>query len=193
MCIVVGAGLVNPGPLAISRNVRHVFFQTQVAEFQGLVIRCGDPLIETPLYDVVVAHPFTTGVPQGSCGELKCAEPSAEAALGPAEKRKISEYQPPVDANGTRLAAAVNIVPLAFDTYGRWGKGVADELKRWARRRLLRPDAMQSVRSKGVYAELLSRWRASAACILQRGNFEVYADCVGLVASDETSPGEMMC
>ena len=148
------------------------------------------PGAPTVYYDVVVAHPFTTGVPQGPCGDLKGAEPSADAAIQPAANRKRSEYAPPRDANGTALAGGVKIVPVAFDTFGRWGKDVSDELKLWARRRLARPDAIANARRKGVYAELLSRWRATAACTLQRGNFEVYADCVGLAAShDETPPG----
>ena len=77
------------------------------------------------------------------------------------------------------LVPAVKIAPLAIDTVGRWGKDAADELKRLARRRLKQADAAQSVRARGVYAELLSRWRATVACALRRCNFEVYGDCVG--------------
>ena len=108
-------------------------------------------------YDVVVAHPFTTGAPQGPCGDLKGAEPCADAAIRPAAKRKRSEYTHPQDENDTVLAVGVKIVPVAFDTYGRWGQDVSDELKLWARMRLARPDATASLRRKVVYAEMLSR------------------------------------
>ena len=39
------------------------------------------PGAPTVYYDVVVAHPFTTGVPRGTCGELKVDEPRADAAI----------------------------------------------------------------------------------------------------------------
>ena len=119
------------------------------------------------------------------------AEPDAEAALRHLENRKLSEYAPPVGGDGQPLVPAVKVVPLAFDTYGRWGQGAADELKLWARRRLKKPDAAQSARTKGVYAEVLSRWRATASCTLQRGNFEVYADCVGFGVGDEQASGDL--
>ena len=137
--------------------------------------RAREPVV---YYDVVVAQPFATGAPQGPVGELLGVDPKADAALKPAEGRKRTEYKQPTDS-GVPLVPAVKVVPLAFDTFGRWSKDAADELKRWARRRLKQADVAQSVRARGVYAELNSRWRATAGCALQRGNLEVYADCVG--------------
>ena len=129
------------------------------------------------------AHPFTTGVPTGVVASLLHAQPDADGALRAAEQRKYGDYAPPRDpTSGVALARPVSAVPLAFDTYGRWGPAAADALKRWARRRLLRPDAMRSVQRIGLYQQVLARWRASGACALQRGNFEVYAASVGLTA-----------
>ena len=70
-------------------------------------------------YDVVVAHPFTTGAPQGPAGELLGVDPNADAAIKPAEGRKRTEYKPPTEVSGVPLVPAVKIVPLAFDTFGR--------------------------------------------------------------------------
>ena len=129
------------------------------------------PGLPTVYYDVVVAHPFTTGVPSGPVGALLGRHPDADAALGPAEQRKYSDYNPPLNpATGARLQP-VSLVPLAFDTFGRWGPAAADALRRWARRRLNRPDALRSVRRAGLYQQVLARWRAAGACALQRGNY----------------------
>lgn len=87
------------------------------------------------------------------------------------------------------LAPAVCIVPLAFATHGRWGEAAVDGLKFWARRRLEQSDAVQSVRPRGIYAEVLRRWRASGACALQRGNYAVYAACTGKCSSFEGADG----
>ena len=149
---------------------------------------CG-PGLPAVYYDVVVAHPFTTGVPSGSVGELHEQHPDADAAVKRAEQRKYGDYAPPVRTTaGEPLARAirpVSFVPLAFDTHGRWGPAAVDALRRWARRRLVRPDAVRSVRHKGLYAQVLARWRASGACALQRGNYETYAASVGLSAGPE--------
>ena len=100
--------------------------------------------------------------------------------MGSAERRKYGDYSPPQNlVTGERLAP-VSFVPLAFDTLGRWGPAAVDALRRWAKRRLARPDALRSIRRTGLYARVLARWRASGACALQRGNFETYASCVGL-------------
>ena len=139
---------------------------------------CG-PGLPTVYYDVVVAHPFATGVPTGPVSSLLGRLPDADAALRPAEQRKRADYAPPVDpATGARLQP-VSMAPLAFDTYGRWGPAAADALRRWARRRLNRPDAIRSVRRKGLYQQVLARWRVARACALQRGNFATYAAAIG--------------
>ena len=136
--------------------------------------------------EVVLAQPFTTGAPTGEVGTLLGARPDADAALGPAERGKCSDYAPPRDPlTGVLLAQPVTVVPLAFDTHGRWGKAVADSLRRWARRRLNRPDAARSVRRAGLFQHVLARWRAAGACALQRGNFETYAASVGLCSGPE--------
>ena len=137
-------------------------------------------------YDVVVAHPFTTGVPTGSCGELISAEPCADAAVRPAERRKRNDYSPPLVPD--TMISAVKIVPIAFDTHGRWGQAAADELKVWARRRLQQADARRSIRPRGIYQAVLAHWRAKASCLLQRGNFHVYSDCIGIGVSSEPGP-----
>ena len=144
------------------------------------------PGLPTVYCDVVVAHPFTTGVPTGEVGTLLGARPDADAALGPAERGKYADYATPRDpATGTLLAQPVAVLPLAFDTHGRWGKAAVDSLRRWARRRLNRPDAARSVRRAGLFQHVLARWRAAGACALQRGNFETYAACVGLSSGPE--------
>ena len=74
-------------------------------------------------YDVVVAHPFTSGAPQGPVGELLGVDPKADAALKPAEGRKRTEYKPPTDDSGVPLVPAVKVVALAFDTFGLVGQG----------------------------------------------------------------------
>ena len=69
-------------------------------------------------YDIVVAHPFTTGAPQGPCGDLKSTESCADAAIRHAANKKCSEYAPLQDASGSPLAVRVKIVSVVFDTYG---------------------------------------------------------------------------
>lgn len=102
-------------------------------------------------HDVVGAHPFTTGITAGTCGELGGEVPSSMAELKVAKSRKGTEYAPPRDDAGNSLARLVRIVPLAFDTHGRWGSAGCKMLKRWARRRLQLPDATANVRVGGVY------------------------------------------
>ena len=106
-------------------------------------------------YDVVVAHPFTTGVPTGSVGELHTQHVSADAAIGPAARGKMTKYAPPQPEEGRPNIAPVNLIPLAFDTYGRWGMDAVRALRAAVRRRLARPDAQRSVASKGAHGRLL--------------------------------------
>ena len=149
------------------------------------------PGLPVVYYDVVVAHPFTTGVPTGSVGALLGAQPDADAAVHSAEQRKYGKYAAPCDpASGVALVRPVTAVPLAFDTFGRWGPAATEALKRWARRCLLRPDAVRSVRKAGLYQQVLTRWRASGACALQRGNYEVFAASVGLASPGPAPEGD---
>ena len=163
-----------------------------VSEYAPHIARRADvranygPGLPTVYFDVVVAHPFTTGVPTGAVGAMRTAQPDADAAVGPAEQEKYGDYAPPCDAlTGVPLTHPVTVVPLAFDTYGRWGPAAADALKRWARRRLNRPDAARSVRRAGLFQQVLARWRAAGSCALQRGNFETFAASVGVGSGPE--------
>ena len=63
-------------------------------------------------YNVVVAHPFTTGAQQGPGGELLAVDPKAGAAFKPAEGRKRTEYKPPTDDGGVPLVPAVKVAFL---------------------------------------------------------------------------------
>ena len=76
----------------------------------------------------------------------------------------------------------VNMVPLAFDTFGRWGEEAVRALRAAVRRRLVRPDAQRGVTLKGAHSQLLRRWRAAGACAVQRRNWDVWRDCLGEVA-----------
>ena len=146
-------------------------------------------------YDVVVSHPFTTGVPTGSVGELRAARPTADAAIGPACADKHSTYAPPRPDGDERGVARVNAIPLAFDTHGRWGHDAVQALRAAARRRLVRPDAQQCVPSPQAYAKLLLRWRAAGAIAIQRGNFDVWRACLpgGEQGAPEAAAAEAPC
>ena len=130
-------------------------------------------------FDVVISHPFTTGVPTGSVGQLLTQRAWADAAIGPATAGKYTKYAPPQAAEGQAAIPCVNMVPLAFDTHGRWGEEAVRSLRAAARRRLARADARQSASKHGMYARLLQRWRAAGAIAVQRRNFDVWRDCVG--------------
>ena len=69
------------------------------------------------------------------------------------------------------------MVPLAFETYGRWGEHAVRELRRLARRRAERADAQQAVDPTAVYRGCLRRWRQEVSVALQMGNFAIYAAC----------------
>ena len=140
-------------------------------------------------YDVVVAHPFTTGVPTGSVGELHTQQVSADAAVGPAARGKHVKYAPPPPVAGQPSVPRVQLVPLAFDTYGRWGEEAVRALRAAVRRRLAQPDARRGATMRGVHGRLLKRWRASGAVAVQRRNYDVWRDCLPggsqVVADDE--------
>jgi hypothetical protein len=137
-------------------------------------------------YDVVVAHPFTTGVPTGSVGEMRTDTPQADAAVGPASREKHNKYAPPLPSPPVPDVPKVQIVPLAFDTYGRWGKDAVIALRLAARRRMALPDARNCVPSSSAYVNLLQRWRAAGAIAVQRRNYDVWRDCLSVAhgASD---------
>jgi len=200
-----------PGCAKAARNIRHNWLrdwwlkvaqeagaraatEQEVVEYAPHVhIRCDvratlGPGQPPTYYDVVVAHPFTTGVPTGSVGSLLLAEPSADAAVKAAAGGKRTAYAPPAGL------PQVKLVPLAFDTFGRWGEDAALELRKLARMRAALPDVLRGRRSLRVQGAILSRWRTTASCLLQKGNYEVWADCVGRAAAvpDEEVGGETL-
>ena len=69
------------------------------------------------------------------------------------------------------------LIPLAFESYGRWGKKAVLELKRLARRRAEREDAQNAVDPNSAYRGFLRRWRQEVAVTLQQGNFAIYSAC----------------
>ena len=122
----------------------------------------------TPLRygDVVVAHPIDLdhGTWVGA---------AAGRAVKAAEKEKFRDYRPKPDGH------AVVLVPLAYETFGRTGKHAALELRRLARLRACRPDALASVDPAAVYRGALLRWRRELSVQLQLGNAQVLAHAVG--------------
>ena len=114
--------------------------------------------------DVVVTHPIHC-----LAGRQVCNGPGIAAARE--ERNKFEHYRP---RPGGR---AVLTVPLSFETYGRWGKHAALELRRLARKRSERADAQRSVDPKAVYRSCLRRWRQEVSVALQLGNFAIYNAC----------------
>ena len=53
-------------------------------------------------------------------------------------------------------------------------------LRKLARVRLARPDALRAVRSSDTFSGLIRRWRAAASIALCKRNFEVYRACLAL-------------
>ena len=76
------------------------------------------------------------------------------------------------------------MIPLAFETFGRWGEHAVRELRRLARRRAERPDAQQAVDPTAVYRGCLRRWRQEVSVALQMGNFAIYAACAKPLRGD---------
>ena len=77
------------------------------------------------------------------------------------------------------------MVPLAFESYGRWGEHAVRELRRLARRRAERPDAQQAVDPTAVYRGCLRRWRQEVSVALQMDNYAIYAACAKALRSSE--------
>ena len=85
------------------------------------------------------------------------------------------------------------MVPLAFESYGRWRAHAVRELRRLARRRAERPDAQQAVDPNAVYRGCLGRWRQEVAVALQMGNYAIYAACAKALRGTEAvhaAPGD---
>ena len=121
--------------------------------------------------DVVVAHPI-------DCIRGVWKPANAGAAVRTAERSKFRHYAP---AQGGQ---SVLMTPLAYETFGRWGVHAALELKRLARARACRADAMASVDPSAVYRGALTRWRRELSVALQLGNAHVLARCIAAAPLD---------
>ena len=122
--------------------------------------------------DVVVTHPI-----QCHRGQWSGTGPGIAAAR--MERKKYADYQP---RPGGR---AVLLVPLAFETYGRWGRKAAQEFRRLARRRSELEDAQQSVDPDAVFRGCIRKWRQEVSVTLQLGNFAIYNACTTSLRSGE--------
>ena len=102
------------------------------------------------------------------------------------ERKKFSDYMPRVGGH------PILLVPLAFETFGRWGEHAVRELRRLARRRVERPDAQQAVHADptAVYRGCLRRWRQEASVALQLGNYAIDAACAKSLQGDSVSHGD---
>ena len=96
--------------------------------------------------DVVVAHPID--LRQGTWVGAAAGKAAHDAEMG-----KFRGYRPAPDGR------PVLLVPLAVETFGRFGKHASLELRRIARARACRPDAQASVDPAAVYRGALLRWR----------------------------------
>ena len=134
----------------------------------------GGPAEPVRYADVVVTHPI-----QIRNGRLAGSGPGVAAARE--ERGKLNDYRP---RPGGR---PVLLVPLAFESFGRWGKSAALELRRLARRRSEMLDAARSVDPTSVYRGCLRRWRQEISVALQLSNFAIYSACAqGLRPMDFT-------
>ena len=129
--------------------------------------------------DVVVVHPIDL-----DHGRWIGVVPGRAAK--DAEMEKFRGYRP--GPAGT----PVLLTPLAFETYGRWGKHAAREIRRLARARAQLPDAMASVDSTAVYRGCLIHWLRELSVALQLGNAHVLAHAVGMCApcGAHAAPGD---
>ena len=117
--------------------------------------------------DVVVTHPIHwerdhwVGAAQG-------------AAARESERVKWRRYAACPDGN------PVLLVPLAFETYGRWGDAASAELRRLARLRSALADSRQSVDPNGFFRGCLIRWRRQVSVVLQQGNAAMLCACTAV-------------
>ena len=116
--------------------------------------------------DVVVTHPIHRHHDEWH-GK------GAGIAVAAAERQKVRDYQPA--AGGS----PVLLTPLAFETYGRWGRAAAAEVRRLARARAMGPAGASMVNPEAMYQASLLRWRREVAVTLQCGNAEVLLACAG--------------
>ena len=134
----------------------------------------GGPAEPVRYADIVVTHPI-----QIRNGRLTGSGPGT--AVAREERGKLGDYQP---RPGGR---PVLLVPLAFESYGRWGKRAALELRRLARRRSEMMDAARAVDPTSVYRGCLRRWRQEISVCLQLANFAIYSACAQGLRTDDVA------
>ena len=74
----------------------------------------------------------------------------------------------------------MHLVPLVFETAGRWGESAARELRRLARARASRGTRI-AVDVDAIYRATLLRWRRELSTLLQQANASVVMAAVGCV------------
>ena len=95
---------------------------------------------------------------------------------------KFRVYAPAEDGQSVLLA------PLAYETYGRWGKLAAVEFRRLARARVTLLDAATSVDASAVFRGALLRWQRELSVCLQLGSAQVMAHCAASSQPARTDP-----
>ena len=116
--------------------------------------------------DVVVSHPIHRR------GTAWTADACGQAALrADADKRRDYRAEP-----GHR---EVHLVPLSFETGGRWGDAAERLLLDLARGRMAAAGDDAGADLPGAFSILLGRWRQEALCTLLRGNWGVYSSSLG--------------
>ena len=96
---------------------------------------------------------------------------SAGIAVGREERRKIGEWK-------VRAGASARLVPLSFESQGRWGELAVQELARLARMK----GSLQAgspPEAAAIARASLKRWRRWVAVALQRGNAAMIVASLG--------------
>jgi hypothetical protein len=99
------------------------------------------------------------------------------AAAHTAELTKKRHYRP---RQGGR---PVTMLPLIWETTGRWGQAAAGELRRLARLRASQARRSGTADADAVYRATLGRWRREVGVCLQTHNAAVIAAAVGFDAA----------
>jgi len=127
--------------------------------------------------DVVVTHP---------CSATYCAAAAAENgyAARRAEEDKHARYPPHAAGVSGRL------VPLAVETYGRWGKEGLSFLKRATARASSRTSALAVLGGEGPPA-VLGAWLQRQSVALQKSHASALKAAAGAAATwqDQPAPG----
>ena len=118
--------------------------------------------------DVVVTHPCSATYVAGAAGESGFAAQKAEEA-------KHTRYPPNTPGVSGRL------VPLAVETYGRWGKEGLKFLKKATARTAARTTALAVLGGEGPPA-VLGVWLQRQAVALQKSNVAAFKAAAGAAA-----------